>query len=55
LSTALGKVLDDSDATWPELVAAARFSQTRSAALIVGDQGALDDLVRELNELRDLD
>ena len=33
---------------------AAGFPDTRTAALLVGDEGALDALARELNELREL-
>lgn len=49
------RILDRADGTWAELVGAAGFSDTRAAALLRGEPGALDDLVRELNELRDLD
>jgi hypothetical protein len=45
-------VLDRPDATWPELVAAAGFPDTRAAALLVGEEGALDRLAAELNEVR---
>jgi hypothetical protein len=55
LSSALRHVLGRPDAPWPELVAAGGFSDTRAAALLVGDQTALDQLVAELNELRNLD
>lgn len=55
LCVALRIVLARPDATWPELVAAARFTDTRAAALVVGEQLALDQLTAELNELRDLD
>ena len=54
LSVALRTVLDRDDAVWPELVAAAGFTPSRTAALLVGEEGALDDLARELNELRTL-
>lgn len=54
LATALRIVLDREDASWPELVNAGGFTATRSAALLIGEQGALDDLAAELNELRDL-
>jgi hypothetical protein len=47
-------VLVRPDAAWPELVAAAQLADTRAAALLVGEQRALDDLAAELNELRDL-
>jgi hypothetical protein len=54
LTGALRIVLERPDATWPELVAAAGFPDTRTAALLVGEEGALDALASELNELRDL-
>lgn len=55
LSVALRIVLDLDDGTWPELVRAAGFSDSRSAALLVGEQRTLDELAAELNELRNLD
>ena len=55
LTEAMRRILDRANGTWPELVGAAGFSDTRAAALLLGEQGALDELVRELNELRDLD
>ncbi|MEI7619263.1 MAG: hypothetical protein WCK14_11635 [Actinomycetota bacterium] len=55
LSAALRKVLDSPNAQWPELVAAAAFSDARSAALLLGEQRCLDQLARELNELRSLE
>jgi hypothetical protein len=36
------------------VITAAGFADTRSAALLVGEQGALDDLAAELNEVRGL-
>ena len=54
LTQALRRVLDRTDLGWPALVQAAGFSDTRSAALLVGEQGALDALAGELNELRSL-
>jgi hypothetical protein len=54
LKAALRIVLDHSDASWPELVNAGGFTPTRAAALLVGEQGVLDDLTAELNELREL-
>ena len=54
LSAALRLVLERSGDSWPELVRAANFTETRAAALLIGEQGALDDLASELNELRDL-
>ena len=54
LTDALRIVLDRPDGLWPDLVAAAGFSDTRSAALLVGEERALDALAAELNEQRDL-
>lgn len=53
LSVALRLVLER-DGTWPELIAAAPITDTRRAALLAGEQGALDSLAAELNELRGL-
>ncbi|MEO6126345.1 MAG: hypothetical protein ABIR32_21810 [Ilumatobacteraceae bacterium] len=54
LTIALRRVLDQDDATWPELLASAPITDTRRAALLVGEQGALDALAAQLNELRSL-
>jgi hypothetical protein len=54
LTTALRIVLERPDGLWPDLIAAAPFSETRRAAVLLGEEGALDDLAAELNELRDL-
>lgn len=54
LTTALRWVLDQPEASWPQLVVAAGVTDTRAAALLLAEQGSLDDLVSELNELRDL-
>ena len=54
LTTALRIVLEQPGATWPELVTRAGFADTRTAALLVAEEGALDALARELNELREL-
>ena len=54
LTAALRIVLDRHDGLWPELIAAAGFSDTRSAALLVGEERALDGLAAELNEQREL-
>jgi hypothetical protein len=54
LTVALRTVLDRPHDDWPSLVAAAPFTSDRRAALVSGDQTALDVLARELNELRDL-
>jgi hypothetical protein len=48
-------VLDRPTAQWPELVAAAAFTDTRAAALLLGDQRSLDELASELNELRSVE
>jgi hypothetical protein len=45
----------ESDASWPELVEAATKDVARRRQLLALDVGALDGLVRELNELRGLD
>jgi hypothetical protein len=52
LTVALRIVLAMPDATWPELLAAAPLADSRRAALLVGEEGALDRLASELNELR---
>ena len=52
LTAALRIVLERADDSWPELVLAGGFTETRTAALLVGEPIALDDLARELNELR---
>ena len=54
LGSALGAVLGLTDHTWAEMLAAAPISDTRRAALLSGDERALDDLAAELNELRTL-
>ncbi len=54
LAAALRIVLDAPDASWPELVAGAGFTDTRRAALLIGEEGALDALAAELNEERSL-
>ncbi|MEY4371624.1 MAG: hypothetical protein RL219_393 [Actinomycetota bacterium] len=52
LSVALAKVLDLPADSWAALLAAAPIDDSRRAALMARDQRALDDLARELNELR---
>ncbi len=54
LSAALRIVLQRPGAAWPELIEAARFSDTRTAALLLGEERAFDALAAELNELRKL-
>ena len=54
LTIALRRVLGRPGATWLELLEAAPVSPERRRALAADDQGALDDLARELNELRTL-
>jgi len=54
LAAALAKVLDRPGADWAALVGAAPLDQTRRAALLAGEQAALDALAQELNELRTL-
>ncbi|MCU1500863.1 MAG: hypothetical protein JWM12_217 [Ilumatobacteraceae bacterium] len=54
LTVALRIVLDRPDATWPELVAALPMTDSRRAALLLGEERTLDALVAELNERRDL-
>ncbi len=54
LSGALRIVLGRPGAAWPELIAAAQFPDTRTAALLLGEERALDALASELNELRGL-
>jgi hypothetical protein len=53
LTTALRVVLV-SDASWPGLVELATDDAGRRARLLAGDVDALDELARELNELRGL-
>jgi hypothetical protein len=54
LSRALRRLLDRPHATWPELIATARFADARRDALLAGDEATMDGLVRELNERRAL-
>lgn len=54
LTHALAKVLDRAGATWVELIAAAPFPAERRQRLLAGTTDALDELLRELNELRAL-
>lgn len=55
LSLALRRVLDLPAADWEQLLAAAPIAGHRRAALVAGEQRALDDLAAELNERRTLD
>ena len=54
LTVALRRASDRAEATWAELVAAAPLPAAERAALLAGEQRALDDLARTLNELRGL-
>lgn len=54
LAAALRTVLERPEAAWPELIAAAQIPDTRAAALLIGEERALDALAAELNELRGL-
>lgn len=54
LTAALRIVLVRPGDDWPELVAAAQFTDTRAAALLLGEERSLDALAAELNELREL-
>ena len=54
LTVALRLVLDQPQAAWEALVIAARVDDADRHALQLGDQHALDHLLRELNELRTL-
>jgi hypothetical protein len=52
LTQALARVLGLEGSTWEEVVRAADLPPARQRALLAGDQDALDDLARELNENR---
>lgn len=52
LSAALAKVLDQPGGSWASLLAAAPIDERRRSALLACDPHAMDDLARELNELR---
>ncbi len=54
LSTALTWVLQIDNPGWAVLIVLCNFSPTRADALLRGDQAALDGLLRDLNELREL-
>lgn len=54
LSEALRRVLDTDEDDWTTLVKAAGFTCARRILLQARDQTALDELARELNELRRL-
>jgi hypothetical protein len=54
LTTALRIMLEQPDAAWPALIAAAPVTAGRRQLLLDKDQQALDALVAELNELRGL-
>jgi hypothetical protein len=56
LTVALRRVTGASDTVpWPDLVALATADPDRRTALLREDVAALDDLARELNELRGLE
>jgi hypothetical protein len=55
VTTALRSLTGRTDASWEELALVAATDPDRRAALLAGDPAALDDLVTELNELRQLD
>ena len=52
VSAALRIVLDRPGAPWPELVGALDVSDSRRAALLIGEERTLDALAAELNEHR---
>lgn len=55
LSVALRAVLDEpADTAWPELLARATITDSLRAALLNGEQAALDALAADLNEFRSL-
>jgi hypothetical protein len=54
LRQALGRVLDRPDDDWATLLELSGLPSGRVRALRRGDQAALDDLARTLNEQRDL-
>jgi hypothetical protein len=54
LTAALRIVLERDSASWPELIQAGGFTETRTAALLLGELGTLDELAAELNERRGL-
>ncbi len=54
LRRALAKVLDRPGADWPTVLAASGLPPATVGALRAGDQRALDELARTLNELRTL-
>ncbi|MEY4174993.1 MAG: hypothetical protein RI900_2158 [Actinomycetota bacterium] len=54
LAEALRRVLDTDEADWAALVKSAGFTCARRVLLQGREQSALDELARELNELRGL-
>ena len=54
LTAALAKVLDCPGTEWDDLLAAAPFEPSRRSALAAREPAALDELARELNEMRSL-
>ena len=55
LTASLRRLTGLAGASWDELVPLATSDHDRRAALLAADGRALDDLARELNELRQLD
>ena len=54
LTAAMRKVLHMPDATWAELLDAARIDAARRQLLLSADEASLDQLAAELNERRSL-
>jgi hypothetical protein len=52
LTAAMRIALELPDATWPTLLAAAPIAAARREKLLAGDEASLDQLARELNEVR---
>ncbi len=52
LTAALRIALDLPEATWPALLEASPIAAARREKLLAGDEPSLDQLARELNELR---
>jgi hypothetical protein len=54
LTVALRRVMDAPDASWEDLLRTAGFTCDRRIRLHTADPAALDELLRDLNELRTL-